>query len=108
VRSFLLSLSPLRSPSLTPSSSLAGALYPLFHKFDVGESKRVTFADLEGALAPDFTLPWTSIGERLLEDQVHRLTGLKAKDKAALLFLQLYKCVAPFSLPLRSDRLVRR
>ncbi|GAA5844830.1 hypothetical protein JCM9279_000009 [Rhodotorula babjevae] len=66
------------------------ALYPLFQKFDVGESKRVTLADLEDALAPDFTLPWTSIGERLLDGRVHRLTGLGAKDKAALLFLQVY------------------
>ncbi|TNY23334.1 hypothetical protein DMC30DRAFT_32334 [Rhodotorula diobovata] len=66
------------------------ALYPLFHKFDVGESKRVTFADLEATLAPDFTIPWTSIAERLLEGRVSRLRGLTAKEKAALLFLQIY------------------
>ncbi|BGP37377.1 hypothetical protein JCM10449v2_001283 [Rhodotorula kratochvilovae] len=66
------------------------ALYPLYHKLDQGTLKRVTFADLEGALLPDFTLPWTSIAERLLEGRVSRLEGLTAKQKAALLFLQIY------------------
>lgn len=79
---------------LRSTHSRTGALYPLFHKFDVGESKRVTFADLEATLAPDFTIPWTSIAERLLEGRVSRLRGLTAKEKAALLFLQIYKCVA--------------
>ncbi|GAA5911045.1 hypothetical protein JCM8208_003968 [Rhodotorula glutinis] len=80
----------IKAKSATGFKDASRALYPLFHKFDVGESKRVTFADLEGALAPEFTVPWTCIGERLLEGRVHRLTGLTVKEKAALLFLQIY------------------
>ncbi|GAA6047698.1 hypothetical protein JCM3770_001725 [Rhodotorula araucariae] len=66
------------------------ALYPLYHKLDQGAIKRVTFSDLDAALLPDFTLPWTSIAERLLEGRVSRLEGLGVKQKAALVFLQIY------------------
>ncbi|GAA5973278.1 hypothetical protein JCM11641_003048 [Rhodosporidiobolus odoratus] len=66
------------------------ALYPLFHKLDQGEIKGVSFADLQAALPPIFTIPWTHISERLLTGQVVKLDALTAKEKAQVLFLQIY------------------
>lgn len=91
---------PLASLISTFSS---GALYPLYHKLDQGQIERVTFGDLEAALPPIFTLPWTSISERLLGNQVTRLSGLSVKEKAALLFLQIYKCVSRSASSAKSE-----
>ncbi|GAA5871896.1 hypothetical protein JCM8547_003299 [Rhodosporidiobolus lusitaniae] len=66
------------------------ALYPLFHKLDEGEIKRVTFAQLQEALPPISTLPWTHIAERLTKGTNEKLAGLNAKSKAILLFMQVY------------------
>ncbi|GAA5829038.1 hypothetical protein JCM11251_004104 [Rhodosporidiobolus azoricus] len=66
------------------------ALYPLFHFLDQGKVKKVSFSQLQDALPPIFTLPWTHISERLLTGELHKLDSLSEKEKAQLLFLQLY------------------
>ncbi|GAA6034997.1 hypothetical protein JCM8097_002135 [Rhodosporidiobolus ruineniae] len=65
-------------------------LYLLFHKLDEGEIKHVTFGQVHEALSSLYTLPWTAIGERLLENKVHKLDQLSVKQKAEVLFMQLY------------------
>ncbi|GAA5885027.1 hypothetical protein JCM6882_007197 [Rhodosporidiobolus microsporus] len=66
------------------------ALYPLFHQLDQGKVKKVSFGQLQDALPPIFSLPWTHISERLLTGRLYKLDSLSEKDKAQLLFLQLY------------------
>ncbi|GAA6012661.1 hypothetical protein JCM10207_009072 [Rhodosporidiobolus poonsookiae] len=79
-----------RAKAATGFKDATRALYPLFHRLDQGEIKKVTFGQLQDALPPIFTLPWTLISERLLTGKLQRLDTLSAKDKAQLLFLQIY------------------
>lgn len=69
----------------------AGALYPLFHKVDTGRQTKVTFSELEDALAPSFTQPWNAIRERLLDGNVHALSALHKVDQAKVQFLQIFE-----------------
>lgn len=46
---------------------------------------------MHSALPPLYGLAWNAITERLLDGRVSKLHGLDAEDKAALLFLQIYK-----------------
>lgn len=79
-------------PSALTMSSFAGALYPLYHKVDTGRQAKVSFAELEDALAPIFTMPWGVIRERLLDGKVRALSSLSPVDAAKLRFLQIFKC----------------
>jgi hypothetical protein len=86
----------LSSPSVLPNIAAVGfkdatrALYPLFHQLDQGQISRVTFAQLQDALPPHFTVPWTHIAERLLYKRNSKLDALKPIQKAQVLFLQIY------------------
>ncbi|BGO88941.1 hypothetical protein NBRC10512_005695 [Rhodotorula toruloides] len=68
----------------------ARALYPLYHKVDTGRQAKVSFAELEDALAPIFTMPWGVIRERLLDGKVRALSSLSPVDAAKLRFLQIF------------------
>lgn len=66
------------------------ALYPLWHEVDQDKKKKVTFAELQEALPAIMSVPWTHITQRLVENKVHKLDSLNAKERAALLFLRVY------------------
>nr|CRX79154.1 hypothetical protein ls5930a1_00183 [Leucosporidium scottii] len=65
-------------------------LYPLWHEVDQGKKSTVTFAELQAALPPIYSIPWTHISERLLLGTNHKLDKLSEKEKAALLFLRVF------------------
>ncbi|ORY45449.1 hypothetical protein BCR35DRAFT_336274 [Leucosporidium creatinivorum] len=65
-------------------------LYPLWHDVDQGKKSKVTFAELQEALPPIYSVPWTHIAERLTSGTNSKLSTLSEKDKAALLLLRVY------------------
>ncbi|KAM0792678.1 hypothetical protein ACM66B_002458 [Microbotryomycetes sp. NB124-2] len=65
------------------------ALYPLWHKVDSGERETVTFSDLQAALPPIFSIPWTYIAERITRGRVSALDGLTSYEKSAINFLRI-------------------
>jgi hypothetical protein len=58
---------------------------------DQGKKSTVTFAELQAALPPIYSIPWTHISERLLLGTNQKLDKLSEKEKAALLFLRVFK-----------------
>lgn len=68
-----------------------GCLYPLWHDVDQGKRSTVTFGELQAALPPIYSVPWTHIAERLLFGTCTKLDKLSEKHKAALLLLRVFK-----------------
>lgn len=77
--------------SSVSDSTDVGCLYPLWHDVDQGKRSAVTFAELQAALPPIYSVPWTQISERLLLGTSSKLDKLSEQHKAALLLLRLFK-----------------
>ena len=81
----------LRAKFITEEVLRSGALYPLYHKLDSNQQAHVTFGELQQALPPIFSVPWTHIAERLLHKHVTKLHELSKEDKAAIAFMRVNK-----------------
>ncbi|KAK4046863.1 hypothetical protein OIV83_005759 [Microbotryomycetes sp. JL201] len=79
----------VRAKSATGFKDATRALYPLFHRIDSGQANIVTFQELQSALPPIFSVPWTHIAERLTSGKVSALDGLTDYEKAAINFLRI-------------------
>lgn len=80
-----------RAEFITEEALRSGALYPLYHKLDSKQQARVTFGELQQALPPIFSVPWTHIAERLLHKRVTKLHELSKEDMAAIAFMRINK-----------------